>query len=241
MSVYSALLPLVLSQPLVFQLLQLPSIIPLNVGGVYFITRRSTLTKFPDSMLAVMFSGRHKVERDKSGHYFLDTNGVYFGYILDYLRHESIPPREVTLKVYHEAGYFGLTNLQQALMTTPEVGRMIVCDQHRRQFPSYFAFRQQVIQLGMKNAVNTKVGSVIVFAHRGECKHIHNNCVTETAHLKVGPWEANVEEEIFVRTLHSDLIELGFNLIPFTKKRCKWYVQGQTCPRGVYTLTFSFT
>ena len=58
----------------------------LNVGGVFFTTLRTTLTRFPDSMLAAMFSGGHELQMDSRGAFFIDRNGTYFGYILEFLR-----------------------------------------------------------------------------------------------------------------------------------------------------------
>ncbi|EDO35231.1 predicted protein [Nematostella vectensis] len=55
-----------------------PDVIPLNVGGCYFVTRRSTLMKDSDSMLAVMFSGRHHLDTDNEGRYFIDRDGTLF-------------------------------------------------------------------------------------------------------------------------------------------------------------------
>lgn len=52
--------------------LQFPSIINLNVGGKLFATRLMTLQRFSDSMLAVMFSGRHTIDKDNDGNYFID-------------------------------------------------------------------------------------------------------------------------------------------------------------------------
>ena len=53
---------------------QFPNVINLNVGGKKFATRLSTLRKYPDSMLAVMFSGRHEVETDQDNNYFIDRS-----------------------------------------------------------------------------------------------------------------------------------------------------------------------
>jgi hypothetical protein len=50
----------------------------LNVGGYIFTTSLSTLQKYEDSMLAVMFSGRHDIVKDENGHYFIDRDGKYF-------------------------------------------------------------------------------------------------------------------------------------------------------------------
>ena len=58
----------------------------LNVGGMYYTTLRTTLLRFPDSMLAAMFNGQQELVRDSQGAYFIDRCGTYFGYILEYLR-----------------------------------------------------------------------------------------------------------------------------------------------------------
>ena len=61
-------------------------IVTLNVGGTKYTTSLSTLTKYPDSMLGVMFSGRHALPQQEDGSYFVDVDGEYFRYILSYLR-----------------------------------------------------------------------------------------------------------------------------------------------------------
>ena len=63
-----------------------PSIVRLNVGGKRFTTSLQTLTRDPNSMLAAMFSGRHKVETTDDGSFFIDRDGTYFLFILNYLR-----------------------------------------------------------------------------------------------------------------------------------------------------------
>ncbi|XP_008330627.1 BTB/POZ domain-containing protein KCTD7 isoform X2 [Cynoglossus semilaevis] len=58
---------------------EFPEVISLNVGGMYFTTRLSTLRRYEDTMLAAMFSGRHYIPRDPEGRYFIDRDGKYFG------------------------------------------------------------------------------------------------------------------------------------------------------------------
>ncbi len=60
--------------------------IKLDVGGHLYTTSILTLTKDPDSMLAVMFSGRHSLVQEQDGSYFLDRDGTHFRYILNFLR-----------------------------------------------------------------------------------------------------------------------------------------------------------
>ena len=47
------------------------SIITINVGGQIFMTQISTLTKFPESMLATMFNFRNRANN-------MTKDGVYF-------------------------------------------------------------------------------------------------------------------------------------------------------------------
>ncbi|XP_065901875.1 uncharacterized protein [Dysidea avara] len=94
----------------------------LDVGGTCYSTSRSTLTKYPESRLGVMFSGRHDLDTMKSsdGSFFIDRDGARFRYILDYLRDgkevmESFPKsHEALLGLLREAKYFQLQGLVSA-------------------------------------------------------------------------------------------------------------------------------
>ena len=66
--------------------MQLSTKVNLNVGGQHFTTTVQTLTKDPDSMLAAMFSGRFPLKPAEDGTFFIDRDGTYFRYILNYLR-----------------------------------------------------------------------------------------------------------------------------------------------------------
>ena len=83
-----------------FQAQSLPRVIAINVGGYYFETKLSTLTKDKDSMLAAMFSGRHELDTDSEGRYFIDRDGTYFKEILNYLRDSTqLPNADRALEV----------------------------------------------------------------------------------------------------------------------------------------------
>jgi len=68
----------------------------LNVGGRRFETYTQTLTRFPDSLVGVMFAERNKNLRkpDKNGEYFFDRSYEAFEVILNYFRTGDliIPP-----------------------------------------------------------------------------------------------------------------------------------------------------
>lgn len=40
-------------------------------------------------MLVVMFSGRYVIDKDGDGNYFIDRDGIYFNYILNFLRNDQ--------------------------------------------------------------------------------------------------------------------------------------------------------
>ncbi|XP_065914483.1 uncharacterized protein [Dysidea avara] len=95
----------------------------LDVGGTHYSTSRSTLTKYPESMLGAMFSGRHDLETMKcsDGSFFIDRDGARFRYILDYLRDgkdivQSFPKStDVLLGLLYDAKYYQLDGLVTAL------------------------------------------------------------------------------------------------------------------------------
>ena len=66
----------------------------LNVGGLRVTTLRETLTQFPDTRLAALFSGRweSRLLRDKKKRIFLDVNPVCFRKILSYHQLVKIAP-----------------------------------------------------------------------------------------------------------------------------------------------------
>ncbi|XP_065913969.1 uncharacterized protein [Dysidea avara] len=98
-------------------------VIDLNVGGTRYSTSLSTLTKYPESMLGVMFSGRHDLETMKcnDGSFFIDRDGTHFRHVLNYLRDgeevvDSFPRSvEVLLGFLREAKYYQLDGLVTAL------------------------------------------------------------------------------------------------------------------------------
>ena len=77
-----------------------PSVINLNVGGQIYTTSLATLTKYSESMLGAMFSGRFAAQKDSNGNYFIDRDGALFRYILGFLRNGELQVPEN----FHEFG-----------------------------------------------------------------------------------------------------------------------------------------
>lgn len=97
--------------------------IKLNVGGRHFVTSLTTLTADPNSMLAAMFSGRHKLDLDEDMSVFVDRNGDAFAHLLEWLRTGHIPPKVLESEserktVLIEARYFQLEELMCKLEET---------------------------------------------------------------------------------------------------------------------------
>lgn len=69
-----------------FEGMDFSSAVKLNVGGHHFTTTVQTLTKDPNSMLAAMFSGRFEMKPSKDGTFFIDRDGTYFRFVLNFLR-----------------------------------------------------------------------------------------------------------------------------------------------------------
>ena len=62
-------------------------VITLNVGGQLYTTTRSTLAKYPDSMIGAMFNGQFvPTHFDPQGNYFIDRDGAMFRHVLNFLR-----------------------------------------------------------------------------------------------------------------------------------------------------------
>lgn len=88
----------------------------LNIGGHRFTTSLQTLRRDKDSMLATMFSGRHKLLQEPDGSYFVDRDGTHFRHILNYLRDgfrpDLLPQDEILLReIINEAHYYQLSDL----------------------------------------------------------------------------------------------------------------------------------
>eukprot|EP00736_Rhodelphis_marinus_P009385 Rmarinus@m.23936 len=95
--------------------------IKLDVGGCRFSTSLATLTRFPDSMLACMFSGRHPLQREDDGSFFIDRDGTQFRFILNYLRdlgkgYPLLPKDELARReLEREADFYNLRGLVELL------------------------------------------------------------------------------------------------------------------------------
>eukprot|EP01084_Bolivina_argentea_P269100 457245_1 len=92
--------------------------IVLNVGGKKYYTSLNTLLSDSNSILCKMFEGKFALKPIKDGSYFIDRDGEHFGYILNYLRNNTLNiPDDINL-IYHltlEAKYYQLASFRYSL------------------------------------------------------------------------------------------------------------------------------
>ena len=219
----------------------------LNVGGYQYQTRLSTLRKYNNSMLAAMFSGRHKLDKDDQGRYFLDSNGKYFGYILDYLRHDTIPDNSVALQVYREASYYNLHELVESLHSKPAVAHILVKESQHNLFPNFKDFKQEIIKIAIANCNADRQSDVTIhpfrkpFVPKAAYFDVKHDCIIDTADISVGPWDSPADEEGLIKCLEHELMEDGFKIKQHdAKRRCKYY-NGQNCQKIIYRIVFFFS
>lgn len=85
-------------------------LVEINVGGTIFHTHKSTLTRHPESFLAVAVNSE-RTERDSQGKVFIDRNPKLFSRLLDLLR-ADIPAENIKAPINQEladeAEYYGL-------------------------------------------------------------------------------------------------------------------------------------
>ncbi|CEP09255.1 hypothetical protein [Parasitella parasitica] len=137
--------------------------IKLNVGGQLFETSLTTLRKDPNSMLASMFSDNSTIQPDADNSYFIDRDGTYFRFVLNYLRDLRIPAGvtqdpKIMDELMQEARFYGLNDLLGLRWKSMPV---ITQDELHRLYPlpirnpnENVAYRPTVFQLQGKNLCN---------------------------------------------------------------------------------------
>ena len=130
-----------------------PSIVKLNVGGQHFTTSLQTLTRDPNSMLAAMFSGRHEVQPTEDGSFFIDRDGTYFRFLLNYLRNgELILPDGATFlkELEAEAKFYQLQGILDELKPKEpkelkefEESVILTNEEHRRVLKTWLPIKSE--------------------------------------------------------------------------------------------------
>jgi hypothetical protein len=96
--------------------------VKLNVGGVRYETTTTTLLKYPETLLGVMFQPQNKrlLKIDNNGEVFIDRDGGIFSVILNFYRNGNIiiPPTMSQQMVEQELEFFQIPSpFKQPLRT----------------------------------------------------------------------------------------------------------------------------
>ncbi|XP_074830974.1 BTB/POZ domain-containing protein KCTD7 isoform X1 [Natator depressus] len=235
---------------------QFPEVVPLNVGGMYFTTRLSTLRRCEDTMLAAMFSGRHYIPTDAQGRYFIDRDGTYFGDILNFLRSGDLPPRERVRSVYKEAQYYSIGPLLDNLEEVQPLKGEKVRQAFLGLMPYYKEHLERIIEIAKLRAMQRKARfaklKICVFKEEmpitpyecplfnslrferseSETKLFEHHCEVD---VSFGPWEAVADVYDLLHCIVTDLSDKGIAVDHQCIGVCdKHLINHYYCKRPIY-------
>ncbi|CAF2521053.1 unnamed protein product [Rotaria sp. Silwood2] len=235
-----------------------PNVIDLNVGGFYYTTSLSTLRKYEDSMLAVMFSGRYNLVRDKTGRIFIDRDGRFFGHILNYIRCNQMPTESIALDVLHEAEFFCISSLIAKLEnSSPCVISLRRRESFRRLIPDYEHMKMDIINKSIEKRSafhesrvvitqldHTKLkGTIPCYNCSREFVTVNHACAFDglTADLQIQQQLKPIQSDIsidmdkLIAFVVDELVHDGFKATA-ERVTCRFSVRCQSCTlSGLYT------
>jgi len=238
--------------------IEFPNVIDLNVGGHRFTTSLSTLRKYEDSMLAVMFSGRYDLVKDKDGFVFIDRDGTFFGHILNYIRCDQMPPESIALDVLREAEFFCISSLITKLEnSSPFVISLRRRESFRRLIPDYEHMKMEIISRSAEKRSSfhesrvvitqldhTKLkGTIPCYNCSREFVTVNHACAFDglTADLQIQHQLKPVQNDIhidmdkLVAFVVDELVHDGFKAT-VERVTCRFSVRCQSCTlSGLYT------
>ncbi|XP_069615457.1 BTB/POZ domain-containing protein KCTD14 [Ranitomeya imitator] len=194
-------------------------VVQLNIGGDIYTTTVGTLKKYQESKLFEMFNGLPKLRTDVEGRYFIDREGKYFRYILDYLRSGQVPT-EYIHEVYKEALFYEIESLVKKLEETPQIfGEQVGRKQFLARVPNYSENIEVMIRIARAEVVASRFSNVLVCIVRTEddaskCLDALNALDTDKESVvKFGPWKASPGISDLLDCIRADIEDKGYKVL----------------------------
>nr|XP_055029678.1 BTB/POZ domain-containing protein KCTD14 [Misgurnus anguillicaudatus] len=193
-------------------------VIQLNIGGHVFCTTLVTIRRFPNSTLADLFNGPSKPRMDSEGRYFIDRDGTYFGYILEYLRTESLPTKHLH-EVHKDALYYDIKPLIKAIEETPQFfGESVGRQQFLTCVPNYRENLEVIVKVARAEAIASRYSTITVCVVRTEEDLVKYNDAIDSlgspkeSVVSFGPWKAPASAEDLLDCIKMDIEAKGYNI-----------------------------
>ncbi|KAF4072027.1 hypothetical protein AMELA_G00269610 [Ameiurus melas] len=192
------------------------SVVQLNVGGQVYTTTLVTLRRIPNSKLAEMFSVPSKLIKDAEGRCFVDRDGTHFRAILEYLRSEEVPTKNLQ-EVHKEAVYYGIKPLVKLLEETPQFfGEKVGRQQFLSHVRNYHENLEVLIRVGRAEAMASRYSIIImcVLKTDNELARYNDAMVSldsrKESIVTFGPWNSQATAEDLLDCIKMDIEAKGY-------------------------------
>ena len=205
---------------------QTVELITLNVGGKLFTTVESTLRSAPNSFFTALLD-THSIEKntDAKGNIFIDRDGSYFSFIMEYLRDGTISTLtnlQIADKLIQEANFYALPELA-ALIEQKKSGYLrkmsvMFCTDKDKVISSDWQVQDKAFKLIMYVG-NIRTANLIVTAN--------NKKIYETSLFYTGIWNNDLYRKINSPTAPSFMstFDDSTQMMNTLEKVEKWFFQ----------------
>jgi hypothetical protein len=154
---------------------EMSEIVELNVGGVFYTTRKETLGREAGSVLAKLIGAEEgQPTRDSKGRLFIDRDGVLFRYVLDYLRTKALALPDAFRereRLKQEAIYYNLPGLAEAAHSAARQSGYITVG-----YRGSFAFGRD----GLADVKFRKITRILVCGRVTLCRDVFGETLNES-------------------------------------------------------------
>ncbi|XP_021954745.1 BTB/POZ domain-containing protein KCTD12 [Folsomia candida] len=186
-------------------------VVELNVGGIIYAARLSTVRKEPGKLADMFSNGVDSIPKDSKGKIFIDRDGVLFRYVLDYLRNQNIVLPEnfhEKSRLKAEAEYFQLEGLLRSLDTESRQAGYITVG-----YRGTFAFGRD----GLSDVKFRKLARITVCGRVALCREVFGDSLNESRDPDRGPMDRYTGrfflKHLFLEQAFDNLQDAGFKCV----------------------------